>query len=424
MNENTFVSQRVHTRVKFEPLTVSCHLVCLTPSSPCAQTVNTLSDPVEYEPERKLTPTAIFPDVRATDPDNVFQHGAVNKYLSLDSLEWLVDGKAIADVWTADTDYTIDTSDSDTRGMLKVSKDFPASTRVTVRFKGVFSDWRTGATYAVESDEMPLSTTDKGADVVSCSVDKPHIVYDPLYDNLLLYDYKKARGISVTGNRSDYVDGKCYEQEVNVILTSGKESLSALPSGVTMQIVKLGTTTALTPNTTANPELLSATFPTIKFDMRLVEKEEYEVQFIKDKAIIARATIGLTTKCTMPSNAQPLRQADLTPSMDVYQNKVLVNIADSVRNETTQPYPELFWLVQWFTQAKVSDNGTWKYADEKTWQRGESLNAPVKDLGIGVTQNDSFFDQFFNIDPHGARQLVTDDSGEVLTDEDGNYLID
>lgn len=424
MNENTFTSERVHTRVRFEPLTVSCHLACLTPGSPCAQTVNTLADPAEYEPERKLTPTVIFPDVRATDPDGVFQHGAANARLSLDTMRWLVDGNPMADAWTEGTDYTIDTSDGDTRGTLKVMKDFPASTRVTVRFKGEFTDWRTGATYAVESDEMPLSTTDKGADVISCSVDKPHIVYDPLYDNLLLYDYKKARGIAVTGDRSGYADGKCYEQEVNVILTSGKESLAALPDGVTMQVVKLGTTTALTPNTTDNPELLSATFPTVKFDMRLVEKAEYEVQFIKDKAIIARATIGLTTKCTMPGDAQPLRQADLTPSMDVYQNEVLVNIADTERNGATQPYPELFWLVQWHTQAKVSDDGTWKYADEKTWQRGGSLSAPVKELGIGVTRNDSFFDQWFDIDPHGARELVTDDSGEALVDEDGGYLID
>lgn len=424
MNENTFVSQRTHVRVKFEPLTVSCHLACLTPDSPCAQSVNTLSAPVAYDPNRELTPTVIFPDVRAADPDNVFQHGAVNKYLSIDTgkLQWLVDGKAIADEWDSAW-YEIDTTDGDTRGTLKVKHNFPASTRVTVRFKGVFTDWRTGATYAVESDEMPLSTTDKGADAVSCSVDKPNIVYDPVYDNLLLYDYKTARGLAVTGTRADNTDGKGYEQVENVVLTSGLESLSALPDGVTMRVVRLGTDTALTPNSEDSPELLSATFPTVRFDMRMISQGQYEVQFVRDGKTIARAAIGLTTVCTMPSSAQPLRQADITPSMDVFQNRCLVNIADTGRNGVAAACPELYWSILWLTQAKVYADSAWKYADRKEWQYGERIEAPIADLGIGVTQNDSFFDTFFNIDPHPARQLVTDGT-DVLTDGDGEYLID
>ena len=126
MNENTFASQRTHTRVKFEPLTTSCHLVCLTPMSPAAQSVNTLGSTPTYEPDRSLTPTVIFPDVRAIDPDNIFHHGPANAYLSLDTIEWLVDEEPIADKWTVGTDYEIDTSASDTRGSLRVKKNHTA----------------------------------------------------------------------------------------------------------------------------------------------------------------------------------------------------------------------------------------------------------------------------------------------------------
>ena len=127
MNKNTFQSQRNHTRVKFEPLTVSCSLVCLTPQSPATQSINTTITPIEYEPDRAVSPTVIFPDVRANDIDNVFKHGSANEYLSLDTLKWKVDGKDIGSVWTVGTDYEIVTDASDIRGALRVKKNLGAN---------------------------------------------------------------------------------------------------------------------------------------------------------------------------------------------------------------------------------------------------------------------------------------------------------
>lgn len=419
MNENTFASRRTHTRVKFEPLTTSCHLVCLTPMSPCAQSVNTLGSTPTYEPDRTLTPTMIFPDVRAIDPDNIFQHGPANSFLSLDTIEWLVDEEPIADKWTVGTDYEIDTSESDIRGMLRVKKNLPASSKAILHFRAKFLDWRTGIAYSVESDDMVLSCTDKGADVLSCSVDKPSIVYDPLFDNLLLYDYKVARGMVVQGSRTDYIDGKCFEQTVNVILTSGTTEITTLPVGTTMRVVKLGQSTALVPNAEESPELLLATFPTIKFDMRMIAKGEYDVQFIKDKQVVTRATIGLHTQTTMPVSGQGLRGADIAASQKVYENSALVNLEDRMVE-----YPELYYLLKWFTQAQYNDNGTWRYAAEKEWQRGDRMIAEIKELGIGVTKNDSFFDYWFTADAHSARELCLDEANVVMTDENGEFLID
>ena len=107
MNENIFQSKRGHTRVKFEPLNVSCSLVCLTPQSPMAQVINTTLSPIEYEPDRSVTPTLILPEVRAIDLDNIFQHGAVNQYLTLDNMEWTVNGEPIEEVWYESVDYEI-----------------------------------------------------------------------------------------------------------------------------------------------------------------------------------------------------------------------------------------------------------------------------------------------------------------------------
>ena len=419
MSVNTFQSQRGHTRVKFEPLNVSCSLVCLTPQSPMAQVINTTLSPIEYEPDRSVSPTLVLPDVRAIDLDNVFQHGAVNQYLTLDSLEWTVDGKSINSVWTEGVDYEIIKEDNDTRGALKVFKNLGANEKAVLHFKGKFLDWRTGIILNVESGDAALTCTDKGDDIMQCHIDKPVVEYDPLFDELLLYDYKKAREITVQGSRADYINGKSFEQTINVVLTDGTTECATLPDGISMKLVKLGSNTALVANSEANPEVMAISYPNIKFDMRLIDKADYEVQFLKGSAIICRATIGLHTSCTMPVFGQGTSGADIAASQKEYFNSAMLNLADR-----QVEYPELYYLIQWFTQAKYNDNGTWKYATQKAWQRGVNMAAPVADLGIGLTQNDSFFDFWFDVNAHKSCQPQTDENGLILADEDGNFLID
>lgn len=419
MNENTFQSKRGHTRVKFEPLNVSCSLVCLTPQSPMAQVINTTLSPIEYEPDRSDTPTLVLPEVRAIDLDNVFQHGAVNQYLTLDSLEWTVDGKSINSVWTEGVDYEIIKTEDDTRGALKVFKNLGANEKAVLHFKGKFFDWRTGIIIDVESGDEALICTDKGENIMQCHIDKPVIEYDPLFDDLLLYDYKKAREISVYGSRADYINGKSFEQTINVVLTDGTTECATLPDGVSMKLVKLGSDEALVANSEENPEVMAISYPNIKFDMRLIDKADYEVQFLKGSTMVCRATIGLHTSCTMPVLGQGAIGSDIAASQKEYFNSVLLNLADR-----QVEYPELYYLIQWFTQAKYNDNGTWKYAAQKTWQRGVNMSAPVADLGIGLTQNNSFFDFWFELEAHKPCLLLTDENGLILTDENGNFLID
>ena len=419
MSVNTFQSQRGHTRVKFEPLNVSCSLVCLTPQSPMAQVINTTLSPIEYEPDRSDTPTLVLPEVRAIDLDNVFQHGAVNQYLTLDSLEWTVDGKSINSVWTEGVDYEIIKTEDDTRGALKVFKNLGANEKAVLHFKGKFLDWRTGIILDVESGDEALICTDKGENIMQCHIDKPVIEYDPLFDDLLLYDYKKAREISVYGSRADYINGKSFEQAINVVLTDGTTECATLPDGISMKLVKLGSDTALVANSEENPEVMEISYPNIKFDMRLIDKADYEVQFLKGSTIVCRATIGLHTSCTMPVLGQGAIGSDIAASQKEYFNSVLLNLADR-----QVEYPELYYLIQWFTQAKYNDNGTWKYATQKTWQRGVNMEAAVADLGIGLTQNNSFFDFWFELEAHKPCQLLTDENGLILTDENGNFLID
>ena len=52
------------------------------------------------------------------------------------------------------------------------------------------------------------------------------------------------------------------------------------------------------------------------------------------------------------------------------------------------------------------------------------MEAAVADLGIGLTQNNSFFAFWFELEAHKPCQRLTDADGLILTDEDGNFLID
>ncbi len=422
MNENKFLSQSAVTRVKYSPLRLSCVVSCRTPLSPMTQVLNA-AESAGYEPDRSLSPCIIIPEVRAFDPDGVFSSGVVNNNLTLDALTWTIatDGgwKPLGEVWTEGADFEVDTSSTATRGSLTIYKNIPVTDKAALRFSGKFLDWRTNIVYNVESNEAILTTTDKGVDIMKCHVDKSTIVYDPALDGLLLYDYKVARGISVGGaSRESFIDGKCYLQTVNVLLTVGVDACETLPDGVTMELVALGSETPLVAGATANPWLVECGYPDMTFDMRLIDKAEFEVRFKKDGEVKTHAAFGMHSKCSMPTSASPTSGVDIRPSTTTYRNSALVNNAFGKVG-----YPEVYYLLEWFTQSRYHDGVSWKWATAKEWQRGEKMEAPVSDIGIGEKYDDSVFQVWFELSAHEKLDVATDESGEILTDENNEILL-
>lgn len=417
-------SQRNHTRLKFSPLTTSCTLRCLTPHSPLAQAFNPSTN--VYDPNRSDTPSVVLPEVKATDPSGVFPSGVVNQLLLADTgkLEWFVNGKPISEVWTEYSnntgDYSIITDETENRGALIIYKNVTADSKIMLSFRGLFYDWRTGRNYQVESDTIEMTTTNKGEDAISCSVDKQNVVYDPIRDPLLsyewLYSVHNAEGLSETWARSSDDN---YLQKINVLLNSGISRLESLPSGLTMRLCKLGSDTALAVGND-NPELQQVEFPTIVIDCRLIDKAEYEVQMVKGGSIVSRAPFSVSRQTTMPTSAKPFSGADILPSMSVYYNTLLVSLAG-----TPLANPFLYYKIMWFTVAQVynSSASTYTEGSPKKWQTGDKLAAKIADIGIGTTVNDSYFEQYAEVEPWECDYVLTDESGNVFTDENGNVLI-
>lgn len=415
----TFQSERKHTRIDFSPLMLTCHLVCMTPDSPTAQVANSLLN--EYEPDRSVSPTIIRPEVTVNDPDGIYASGVNNRNLASDKHVWTVNGVAIATVWKEGTDYSIIKDATSDNGSLKIMKNLAPGESASLKYEGVFNDFRTGTNYVVSADGMALTTTDKGESKWGCSVDCEELTYDPLKDNLLLYEYLVANGKATSGNRSAHVDGKCYERTVAVTLTKGTETLTSLPDGVTMRMVTRGTEQVVAGGDVNTPEVVSVGFPNISFDMRFVESAEYDVQFVKDGRVITSVGISLRRAMSVLTQYDVAVGTDIAVGQETYNNHGIFATGDQHIY-----YPELYYDIQWWTQARNynTTTSTYEYANRIDRQAGESMTCSVDSLGLGLDRATAWMDVAMDIEERGACALLTSESEDViLTDESGNILV-
>ncbi|OZT04960.1 hypothetical protein [Prevotella sp. 885] len=418
--KRTFQSERKHTRLDFSPLVITCELVCTTADSPTAQTANTALG--QYEPDRSVTPTIIRPQTTVNDPDGIYTSGINNHNLASDQHAWFVNGTPIAKVWKEGTDYTIIKDSSDDNGSLKIMRNIVPGEVATLAYQGMFNDFRTGTNYVVNGSGMALTTTDKGGNKMACSVDCEQLAYDPLKDELALYEYLVAEGIEKAGQRDKFVNGKSYERTVTITLTQGTSTITELPKGMTMRLVERGKNTALAAGTLEHPEIKSVAFPKIGFDMRFTWQQEFEVQFVNASGKVeTSAGISLIRDMSYLTQHDVARGNDIVPGQQRYYNYGIFAAGD-------QPiqYPELYYDIQWWTQARVYDPSTkaYKYAERIERQAGASMECSVESLGIGFEKNLCWFDVSMDIEEREpAAVLTAADAGTVLTDDKGNVLI-
>ena len=114
------------------------------------------------------------------------------------------------------------------------------------------------------------------------------------------------------------------------------------------------------------------------------------------------------------------RGNDIVPGQQRYYNKGIFSAGSQLIQ-----YPQLYYEIQWWTQARVYDTTTssYKYADRINRQIGESMECSVESLGIGNEKNLCWFDVVMDIEEREpATILTTEDANTVLTDENGNVL--
>ena len=223
----------VRIRRSFAPLNTAQSIVCVSGGSPTTQVYNVANS--SYEPNRANTPCVLHPDITAYASDGTWKYQQANAVLA--NMVWLVNGKDISKVWAA-SDYSIN-QDGATRGDLTIFRNVAVAERFALRFKAEIVDYRTNVNVPVLTDEVVLNTVSKSDDAYSMALDDDEtIIYNPILDRLLLYDYKVAHGMIAESDavRNAFIDEKAYLRKIPIHIYKGAKSIT---SGYTIKLYKM-----------------------------------------------------------------------------------------------------------------------------------------------------------------------------------------
>jgi hypothetical protein len=394
-------STRKRIRRDYEPLTVATTLRCLTPASPVGQVYNSVDK--QYEPNRSLTPTTIFPDVRAGAKDGSWAHDSVNELLT--SMAWKVNGVDITSLSDWSGLYEITTS-GEYKGAITIKRNIPSATRVALTFTAQFADTRLGINIVVVSEDILLTTTDRANDNYSISLDKENdIFYNPVRDELEFYNYNEAHGIENKRTREEIIaDGESYIRNIGIIAHRGTETVT---DGYTLKMFRIDGTTETEITAGDGCELTSLTLTSLSLDLRIVKKADYALKMYVEDELVSKVQISVDR--IYPSiYCVPANGADILPDDKILFNTALVS-TDQQKIESPAAIVRILWKVE-------------SYQKTLTLNEGETTSIELANTGIGEKEGENWLDIYTEYELKGEYSVATD-GDEVLTDENGNVLI-
>lgn len=389
----------------YEPLDVSQRLVCLTDGSPATQVYNT--DTGEYEPNREITPTVVYPDIVAWASDNSWANKQCNSIL--DEMVWKVNGVDITTIASWKGKYEI-LQDGSMRGALKVMRNLTREEKSSLTFSAIIPDYRLQTRLKVNTEELVLSTYNKTEDTYGLSFgNADKILYNPFLDKLALYDYKVAHSLITFSNndRQACYDGNQYERSVPLHVFKGVKEIN---TGYTVKVLKIVNANTLVDVSNGYSEVAKVTTNEVVFDLRAIDSGDYVIRIVVGKNVVAQRQISFG-RTYQDFEAEVLNLTAIYNDDKQKKHKALITIDKNVVE-----CPESILEIKWFTQAiDVSKNAT----TEKYWNVGETVVYDIEKTGVGKTINDGIhvlYDASFK----GALQDAADKDGNVYTDADGN----
>jgi hypothetical protein len=397
-------SGKKRIRLEFAPLNVAVSMVCATPNSPVVQVVNTILN--QYEPDRTLTPTVLLPQVVASASDGSWPEPHSNSFLA--EMQWLSDGVDITTVKEWENKYSIGTVGS-TRGSLTIKRNLSPNERISLVFKAVLVDKRTGINYPIETDPIVLSSSVKSQDQYTVGIGDSQIIqYDVFKDKLAIYDYKVAQGIisASSSAQSAATDENAYIRKIPVTVFRGEKPIT---SGFTLKYSRVNADLSLTSLLTTDDEVISFDNTQITLDLRLLTKADYLIKVVADNHDVAQIQFSVNRVypafSIRPTNGISISPTDLERT-DVAMVDCDGNIID---------YPEVMLRMVWKT-----DSSTLK---EKVHNEGQRTVFLLSSTGIGDSYTNDWLDVYVEADHKEAHSIATDDNGDVFTDETGTELI-
>lgn len=392
-------SSKKRIRVSYAPLNVAVSLYCLSTGSPATQVYNAGNS--EFEPDRELTPTVLFPEITATASDGSWDEPYVNPMLS--DMAWYVNGVDISTISEWQGKYEIDTTDSMSRGSITIKRNVNPGERYAFSFRGTIADDRLGTLIPVRTDEIILSTTEKAGDSWSLSLGDSSIVkYDLFMDRLALYEYKTSHGLQEESETAeqDATDANSYLREIPITVYNGP---AAVTSGYTVELLRDGSPVS------AGGEVQSIATDHVTLDLRLITEAGYVVRIKADGREVARANIAVAREYPKYT-CNPTNGTDIAPGDTQRYDKANVMCRGNIVE-----CPESIVKITWKTDTSARTNVTHNEGGETVFM--------LDDTGIGSSYNDSWLDVYTDSEQKGAHSIAVDEGGNTLTDEDGNVFI-
>lgn len=425
------LTNRIHR--DFAPLNIATSIRVLSKASPVTQSYDSLTG--EFLPDRRVVPTCIIPDVSLVANDGSMKdaNGNVVPYTNKDidtaTMKWIVNNKPIEQVFRSD-EYAIDTVGTDdkelginTRCMLKVLKNIPENESYDVYFDGYVLDKRTGYMVHVVTKKVTLNTVAKGVDQYAFNCADPiSFLYNPFADALLLYQWKKSRGIDVGSDTEESVQNQfSYLHTWHFSVKGGTPTLS--PDAYKVKLVDpTDNDNALAVD--ARFGILELTTTSLTIDARMFLSRSFKVVAYKTNADgeeVKLDEITFTSKFVKPDFTSQLRiNAGTLPTDTYHTNSIKIST-----NSTTVgagfgnvelEYPDAYFDFVWTGISAAFPNG-------KQIGTGSEVTYPLSVLGIENTYDKADYTENVEGDFKESLSVAVDKDGNTLYDSYGNMLV-
>lgn len=370
------VTKRI--RKIFSPIDVSCNIVPKSGDDYCPliQDYDFISK--TYAIDRTSHPTVIMPQVTLTTFDksvyNIEANNVVGNIVWLAMAKNETEYKDISTISSWSGKYRISYNDDYTKGYITISRNLLSEEMISLKYRAYYFDERNNNNIFIESNAVNLSTNLQSNFRFSAGLKENNVIYDYVTD-----DYEKTITTSLYSGKTELSD---YSIKVYVITDNGNVLLT-------------------------DNEYITIHQKDFVLDMRFISKLPLYVDFIYNDVSVGNSQLTVKRKDVS-------FDTELTGTVSVRESDQSVKYTVSVFHGGAQlTSPENYVQIKWSTDSDTQTDVIQGY--------GKEVLIDLEKTGMGNTVN-SYVDVKCDVHPLAESKILSDEEGNELTDDNGNYL--